>query len=83
MEKINKQKSFIGKNLPLFVERGEDGLYVVECPIFEGCYTQGKTLDEALRNIREVILLILEEKKNKELLNQYHPREISLHTIAV
>lgn len=83
MSKIVEKKSSFGKNLSLFVERGEDGFYVVECPLFEGCYTQGKTLDEALRNIREVILMILEEKKNKELLKHYHPREVSLHTITV
>ena len=71
------------RQLPLFVEKGEDGFYVVECPLFEGCYTQGKTLDEALRNIREVIQMILEEKSAKRTLKSYHPREISLHTITV
>lgn len=69
--------------LPLFVEKDEDGFYVVECPIFEGCYTQGKTLDEALKNIREVVRMILEEKKNQSLLNYYRPKELSLHTITL
>ncbi len=69
--------------LPLIAERGSDGFYVIECPLFEGCYTQGKTIDEALRNIREVIGLILEEKRNKEILRNYEPRELSLHTITV
>ena len=71
------------RQLPLFVEKDEDGFYVVECPLFEGCYTQGNTLDEALRNIREVIDLVLEERENRETLRAYHPRELSLHTIAV
>ncbi len=83
MTKTNKIKSSKLKNLPIFIERGEDDFYVVECPLFDGCFTQGKTLDEALRNIREVIALILEERKNQDLLKQYQPREISLHTIAV
>lgn len=69
--------------LPLFVEKDEDGFYVVECPIFEGCYSQGKTLDEALKNIREVIWLVIEEKKNQEILKSYHPQELSLHTITL
>ncbi len=69
--------------LPLIVERSEDGFYVVECPLFEGCYTQGKTLDEALKNIREVIQLILKDKENSQTLNKYHSLELSLHTIAV
>jgi len=53
---------FRSLQLPLFVEKDEDGFYVVECPILQGCYAQGRTLDEALKNIREVIKLVLEEK---------------------
>jgi predicted RNase H-like HicB family nuclease len=72
-----------GKLLPVFVEKDEDGFYVVECPVFEGCFSQGKNLDEALKNIKEVIDLILEEKDNKKIFQTYNPREISLHTINV
>ena len=72
-----------GKVLPVFVERGEDGYYIVECPVLDGCFTQGKTLDEALRNIREVIELILEETEARETLADYKPRELSLHTITL
>ncbi len=38
---------------------------------------------EALRNIREVIELIAEEKKNRDILETYHPEELSLHTITL
>lgn len=69
--------------LPIFVEKDEDGFYVVECPLFDGCYSQGSTLDEALSNIREVIHLILAESKNKRILQSYRPRELSLHTITL
>jgi predicted RNase H-like HicB family nuclease len=69
--------------LPIFIEKDEDGFYIVECPLFKGCYTQGKTLDEALKNIREVIELILEERRNKEVLRSYRPVELSLHEISV
>ena len=73
----------VGKRLPVIVEKGSDGYYVVECPLFEGCYTQGKTIDEALRNIREVIDLILEDAAARQLLRTYRPEEISLHTISL
>jgi predicted RNase H-like HicB family nuclease len=69
--------------VPVFIEKDEDGFYVVECPLFEGCYSQGRTVDEALRNIREVIALVAEEKQNREILKSYHPRELSLHTITI
>ena len=71
------------KQLPLYVEKDEDGYYIVECPLFDGCYAQGSTLDGALKNIKEVILLILEEKSNRDIFKSYKPREISLHTITI
>jgi prevent-host-death family protein len=67
--------------LPIIVEKDEEGFYVIECPLFSGCYTQGKTLGEALRNIHEVIGLCLEEKENQDRLRSYHPRELSFHTL--
>jgi predicted RNase H-like HicB family nuclease len=42
----------------VFIEKDEDGFYVVECPLIEGCYSQARTVEEALRNIWEVIDLI-------------------------
>ena len=72
-----------GVQLPLFVERDEDDFYAVECPLLEGCYAQGKTLDEALKNIRDVISLILEEKESQEIVRSYRPKELSLHTITL
>ena len=68
--------------LPILIEKDDDGFYVVECPVFSGCYTQGKTVDEALKNIREVIALCLEEKDNWEVLKYFHPQELSFHTLT-
>jgi predicted RNase H-like HicB family nuclease len=34
---------------------GEDGYWVVECPSLPGCISQGKTREEAIRNIKEAI----------------------------
>ena len=36
--------------------RGEDGYIVASVPALPGCHSQGRTLDEARRNIREVAL---------------------------
>ena len=83
MTKEKLLTKYRGLRLPLFIEKDEDGFYVVECPVLEGCYTQGKTIDEALRNIREVIELVLEEKENQEILKGYRPKELSLHTITL
>jgi predicted RNase H-like HicB family nuclease len=45
----------------VLIERDEDGFFVGEVPQLRGCYTQGRTLDELLKNIQEVIELCLEE----------------------
>jgi len=68
---------------PIIVEKDESGFYVVECPLFRGCYSQGRTLDKALKNIKEVIELCLEEKENQEIIKSYKPVELSLHTITL
>lgn len=68
--------------LPVIVEKDEDGYYVVECPLFNGCYSQGKTLDAAVKNIKEVVDICLEEKENKQLLKDYKPSEISFLTLS-
>lgn len=71
------------KQFPVVIEKDESGFYVVECPIFKGCYSQGKTLDEALKNIREVTALCLEEKENRKILQSYKLKELSIHAITL
>ena len=46
----------------VFFEPDEEaGGYIVSCPSLPGCYTQGDTIEEALENIKEAILLCLED----------------------
>ena len=45
------------------VERDEDGMYVAYCPALQGCYTQGETYEEVMKNIREAIELNIEARK--------------------
>ena len=37
------------------VRKGEDGWYVVNCPALKGCWSQGKTVEEALESIKDAI----------------------------
>ena len=48
----------------VIIEKDEDGMYVAEVPDLKGCYTQGKTIEEVLENIKEVIELCLEDQKD-------------------
>ena len=47
-------------NLKIVIEPGEDGYFVAHCPSLKSCWSQGKTREEALTNIREAIDLYLE-----------------------
>ena len=42
------------------ITRDEDGMYIAECPSIPGCVSQGKTEQEAERNIQEAIKECLE-----------------------
>jgi len=46
---------------PVFFEKDEAGGYVVVCPALPGCYSQGETIEEAEDNIREAILLCVQD----------------------
>lgn len=39
------------------IEKDEDGFYVGEVPSLRACYAQGRTLDELMANLNEVIAL--------------------------
>ncbi len=46
--------------IKVIIKKGEDGYYIAECPFLEGCISQGKTVEEALENIKEAIELWIE-----------------------
>jgi predicted RNase H-like HicB family nuclease len=54
--------------LSVTIDRDEDGIWVVECPSIPGCVSQGKTKQEALKNIKEAISLCLEVRAERGLL---------------
>ena len=51
-----------GREFYVVIEKDEDGFYVGEVPQLRGCYTQGRSLDALMENIKEVIKLCLEEE---------------------
>ncbi len=57
------------RHFPVLVEQDIDGVFIVSCPLFQGCRSYGKTIDEALCNIQEVIELCLEEQEYEEPAN--------------
>ena len=53
--------------LDVVIEKDETGYYVAEVPALPGCFSQGKTIAEVTRNIKEAIEGWLEvmNEKNK------------------
>ncbi len=69
-------------HFPILVEQDEDNIYIVSCPVFKGCHSYGKTMEEAMTNIQEVIEMCLEEEKPDSLNHFIGFREIEMQ-IAV
>lgn len=47
----------------VLIEQDTDGIYIAKVPDIEGCYTQGKSLNEVLERIKEAIEVCLEADK--------------------
>ena len=54
-------------HLPIILEQDEDNVYIVSCPVFKACHSQGDTIEEAMENIKEVIEMCIEETSPNEL----------------
>jgi predicted RNase H-like HicB family nuclease len=71
-------------DVQVIVEQDEDGMYVASCPALEGCYTQGKTFEKAIENIRDVALMCLRElKEQKKPFQLKFPEVVGIKHIGV
>lgn len=61
MKKKEKNKKII--DLPVLIEKDENGMFVGSIPSLRSCYTQGRTLDELYKNLEEVVALCTEVQK--------------------
>ncbi|MBI3306130.1 type II toxin-antitoxin system HicB family antitoxin [Candidatus Nomurabacteria bacterium] len=70
----------------IIVEKDNNG-YFAECRELQGCYTEGKTYEEAIKNIKEVIELHIEDRKErgdfKVLQNQKDHVSLTTFSISV
>lgn len=71
-----KQQTF-----PIIIEEDKTGGYIVTNPSLEGCYSQGETIEEALKNIKEATELCLLDLREKKKF--YPAKNISLHLITL
>jgi predicted RNase H-like HicB family nuclease len=73
---------FMTRKASVVIEKDEHGFYAW-CPELKGCYSQGRTLDEAIANIREAIELYLEtlteEERSAALSQQILTTAVEVH----
>lgn len=65
----------------VIIERDEFGYYAF-CPELEGCQSQGDSLDEVMKNIKEAIELYMETLSEEEI-KQSISKEILTTTLEV
>ena len=68
------------KIFPVILQEEEKGGYTVINPSFDGCYSQGDTIEDALRNIKEATELCLPDNVKSKFKKTKTPN-ISLHFI--
>ena len=44
----------------VILHKGEDMFWIAECPSLPGCISQGKTKEDAIKNIKDAIELYVE-----------------------
>ncbi len=70
-------------NMSVVVEHDADG-YIATCPALSGCYAQGDTYEEVMENIRDVIALHVEDRREaKEEVKAQGDVSVSLVEVAV
>lgn len=67
--------------LPIVIEKDADG-YFAQCPTLQGCYTQGETYEEALANIKDAMILHLQDRQAQGEVIEL-PEMVSVATLQV
>ncbi len=71
--------NYKNQTFPVIMQEDETGGYVVTNPAIDGCYSQGETIEDALKNIKEATELCLEETVEKY--QKIKIKNISMHLI--
>ena len=67
----------MASNYPIILKKSEEG-YSVGCPALPGCWSQGKTEEEAIENIKVAINEYLEVVRESFAEEEFREIEIAL-----
>ncbi len=54
-------------NFTIYIEQDEDGIFVGSIPTIPGCHAQGKSQEEMIKNLQEVLILCLRNIDKEEI----------------
>jgi predicted RNase H-like HicB family nuclease len=85
MKRLKKDKIKVTTyKFPVIIEKDEDGFFVADCPEIQGYHAQGKTIEEAITNIRDVIKLNLKVlKEERRELPKFEPISLTSLEVAI
>ncbi len=63
---IKDTKKFLGTNI--LVEKDKEGFFIVSIPGVHGAHADGRTLEQAIKNLNEVVALLKEYYGQKNFL---------------
>lgn len=61
------------------ISQDGDGVYVAECPSIPGCISQGRTLREAEKNIKDAIKACLEVRAERGMPLTVTVKQVEVH----
>ena len=70
MRKTKIKKTYL---YPVKVEAHKEGGYHAKCPILQGAWADGDSIEEAIENLRDIIRLILKYREERERKKLYVP----------
>ena len=68
----------------MIIEQDEDGIFVASVPALQGCYTEGDTFEEVLKNAKDVIKLHIDARKElKKLPDDSHTQFVGVKDVSI
>ena len=66
--------------LSVICKKQSNDSYFAMCPELQSCYTQGDTYEEALENLKELVIISIKENLDELLENQIFSDNVSIYS---
>ena len=66
--------------LSVICRKQSNDSYFAMCPELKGCYTQGDTYEEALKNLEELAIITIKEEQDEEMKKEIFSDGINIYS---